>query len=76
LILTGDRIAAVCGLAAWTLMMISYVPTLRFYDRSVAWALLLPLIALFYTIATVDSAISYWTGRGGLWKGRVQDAGR
>jgi hypothetical protein len=36
----------------------------------------LPLIALFYTIATLDSAVRYWTGRGGLWKGRVQDAGR
>lgn len=76
LILTGDRIAAVCGLAAWILMMISYVPTLRFYGRSAAWAALLPLIALFYMMATVDSAIRYWTGRGGLWKGRVQDAGR
>jgi hopene-associated glycosyltransferase HpnB len=71
LILTGDRIAAVCGMAAWILMIVSYVPTLRFYRRSVAWAPLLPLIALFYTIATVDSAIRYWTGRGGLWKGRV-----
>jgi hopene-associated glycosyltransferase HpnB len=76
LIVTGNRIAATCGLAAWILMMISYVPTLRFYGRSVAWAPLLPLIALFYMIATVDSAIRYWTGHGGLWKGRVQDAGR
>jgi len=31
----------------------------------------LPLIALFYMIATVDSAIRYFAGRGGLWKGRV-----
>ena len=71
LILTGDRIAAVCGMAAWILMIVSYVPTLRFYRRSVAWAPVLPLIALFYMIATFDSAIRYWTGRGGLWKGRV-----
>ena len=71
LILTGDRIAVVCGMAAWILMIVSYVPTLRFYRRSVAWAPLLPLIALFYMIATVDSAIRYWTRRGGLWKGRV-----
>jgi hypothetical protein len=54
-------------------MMISYVPTLRFYRRSAAWALALPLIALFYMIATVDSAIRYWSGRGGVWKGRAQD---
>jgi hopene-associated glycosyltransferase HpnB len=73
LILTGDRVAISCGLAAWILMMISYAPTLRFYGRSVAWAPLLPLVALFYMIATLGSAIRYWSGRGGLWKGRVQD---
>jgi hopene-associated glycosyltransferase HpnB len=73
LILTGDRIAAACGVTAWILMIISYLPTLRFYRRSMAWALALPLIALFYMIATVDSAISYWSGRGGSWKGRAQD---
>jgi hopene-associated glycosyltransferase HpnB len=73
LILTGDRIAAACGITAWILMMISYLPTLRFYGRSVAWAPALPLIALFYMSATVDSAIHYWSGRGGLWKGRAQD---
>jgi hopene-associated glycosyltransferase HpnB len=76
LILTGDRIAAACGVAAWIPMMISYVPTLRFYRRSVAWAPLLPLVALFYMIATVDSAIRYFSGRGGFWKGRVQDTAR
>jgi DMSO/TMAO reductase YedYZ heme-binding membrane subunit len=76
LILTGDRVAAACGLAAWILMMIAYVPTLRFYRRSMAWALALPLVALFYMIATFDSAIRYFFGRGGLWKGRVQDTGR
>lgn len=73
LILTGDRVAISCGLAAWILMMISYAPTLRFYKRSLAWAPLLPIVALFYMIATLDSAIRYWSGRGGLWKGRVQD---
>jgi hopene-associated glycosyltransferase HpnB len=76
LILTGDRIAAGCGITAWILMMISYLHTLRFYRRSVAWALALPLIALFYMIATVASAVGYWTGRGGFWKGRAQDQPR
>ena len=71
LILTGDPIAAACGAAAWLSMSICYLPTLRFYDRSLAWAPLLPLVALFYVIATLDSAVRYWTGRGGLWKGRV-----
>lgn len=76
LILTGDRIAAACGMTAWILMIISYVPTLRFYRRSSAWTLVLPLIALFYMFATLDSAIRYWTGHGGLWKGRTQDGRR
>jgi hopene-associated glycosyltransferase HpnB len=72
LILTRDPIAIMCGATAWLLMIISYVPTLRLYDRSIAWAPLLPFAALFYIIATVDSAVRYWTGRGGLWKGRIQ----
>ena len=36
--------------------------------------LLLPLAALFYTAATIGSAIQYWRGRGGNWKGRFQAA--
>ncbi|HXA64109.1 MAG TPA: glycosyltransferase [Bryobacteraceae bacterium] len=74
LLLTGDPIAAGCGAAAWLLMSMSYVPTLRLYDRSIAWAPLLPRVALFYMVATVDSALRYWTGRGGEWKGRVHSA--
>ncbi len=74
LLFTRHPLAAIFGLAAWILMMISYAPTLRFYGRSVAWAPLLPLVALFYISATLDSALSYWTGRGGVWKDRVQDA--
>jgi hypothetical protein len=73
LLFTRNPMAAIFGLAAWFLMMISYAPTLRFYDRSVVWAPLLPLIALFYLSATFDSALAYWTGRGGMWKDRVQD---
>ena len=72
LILTRDPLAMALAAGSWLLMTISYVPVLRFYGRSLAIAPLLPLIALFYLIATVDSAIRYWTGRGGLWKGRVQ----
>jgi hopene-associated glycosyltransferase HpnB len=61
------------GIAAWVLMCIAYWPSLRLYGRSAAWAPLLPMVAAFYVIATVHSAISSWLGRGGLWKGRVQD---
>jgi hopene-associated glycosyltransferase HpnB len=71
LVFSRDPPAAVCGLVAWIAMTISYIPTLRFYGRSMAWAPLLPLIALFYLFATVDSAVRYWAGRGGVWRGRI-----
>ena len=74
LLFTRNPLAAIGGLAAWILMTIAYSPALRFYNQSVLWAPLLPLVALFYMAATVESAVSYWTGRGGVWKGRVQDA--
>jgi hopene-associated glycosyltransferase HpnB len=73
LLLTRNPLAAMFGLTAWILMTIAYAPALRFYGRSVAWAPWLPLIALFYISATIDSALAYWTGRGGMWKDRVQD---
>ena len=74
LFFTGKLLVVYGGFAAWSLMTVSYASALRFYGRSIAWAPLLPLIALFYISATFDSALAYWTGRGGLWKDRVQDA--
>jgi hopene-associated glycosyltransferase HpnB len=68
--------SAALGLGAWLLMAGAFLPTLRYYGRSPLWAPLLPLISLFYIGATVHSAVLYWRGRGGLWKGRVQDPGR
>lgn len=59
------------GAAAWALMTICYVPILRFYGLPVWRALTLPLVALFYTGATVHSAVQNWTGSGGMWKGRA-----
>ncbi|HSM85692.1 MAG TPA: glycosyltransferase [Candidatus Limnocylindrales bacterium] len=64
---------AALGGAAWLLMAICFVPTVRYYRLSPMWALLLPLSALFYMGATVHSAAKFWTGKGGQWKGRVQD---
>lgn len=67
------RWPAVLSGAAWLLMSIAYWPALRFYGRSAVWAPLLPVTAAFYTGATIWSAVQHWQGRGGLWKGRVQD---
>jgi len=63
----------VLGGAAWLLMTITYLPMVRFYGLNQAWALTLPLAAVFYMGATVHSAWKHWTGRGGEWKGRAQD---
>jgi hopene-associated glycosyltransferase HpnB len=60
------------GLAAWGLMAITYLPTVRFYRMSPLWAAALPMAAVFYTYATWVSAVRYWLGRGGQWKGRAQ----
>jgi hopene-associated glycosyltransferase HpnB len=60
------------GLAAWAMMSAAWFPALRFYRRSPLWAPLLPLVAAFYLGATFHSAVSYWRGRGGMWKGRAQ----
>jgi hopene-associated glycosyltransferase HpnB len=65
--------AAGMAATAWLLMSVSYFPALRFYNRGWFAAPLLPLVALFYLGATVHSAISYWLGSGGSWKGRIQD---
>jgi hopene-associated glycosyltransferase HpnB len=60
------------GLAAWALMTTTYLPTVRFYQISPIWAPLLPAAALFYSYSTCLSAVRYWLGRGGQWKGRAQ----
>lgn len=72
-LLTGNRSAMLLGLAGWLLMSVAYLPTVRFYKRSIAWSVCLPLVACFYMGATIYSAFQYWRGLGGEWKGRVQD---
>jgi hopene-associated glycosyltransferase HpnB len=68
-----SKFAVVCGGIAFALMMVAYAPMVRFYRLNPLWTLTLPLAAIFYMGATVHSAISYWCGSGGRWKGRVQD---
>ena len=72
LALFADGIAQVLGAVAWALMVVSYLPMLRFYGLSPLWALALPAVAAIYMAFTVDSAVQHWQGRGGAWKGRLQ----
>ena len=73
LLLTRSRLAIIVGAAAWAAMTITYLAMVRYYRLNPAWALTLPLAALFYLGATLHSAVKYWKGSGGDWKGRVQD---
>ena len=54
-------------------MTISYLPVLRLYRQPLVAAPLLPVVAIFYAAATIDSAVNHWRGRGGRWKGRVHN---
>jgi hopene-associated glycosyltransferase HpnB len=73
LLLTHSRLAIFMGAAAWAAMTMTYSTMVRYYRLNPAWSLTLPLAALFYLGATVHSAVKYWNGSGGDWKGRVQD---
>jgi hopene-associated glycosyltransferase HpnB len=68
---TTNWLLAMIGLLTWLLMLIAYLPTIRLYQISSWWASSLPAIALLYTLMTIDSAIQFWQGKGGNWKGRV-----
>jgi hopene-associated glycosyltransferase HpnB len=59
------------SLGSLVIMFVTYVPILRFYHRSLVWALGLPLIAALFLAMTWTSAIRYWRGERTRWKGRV-----
>jgi hopene-associated glycosyltransferase HpnB len=69
-VFAGHGAARAAGVLGWAAMIVAYVPTLRRFGVSVAWAGLLPVVAVFYTAATVGSAVDYWRGRGVVWKRR------
>lgn len=61
----------VSGIITWLLMSIAYFPTIKLYQLSFFWIFTLPAIAFLYGLMTFDSAICYWKGQGGAWKGRI-----
>ncbi len=64
--------ALAAGFLAELLMTAIYMPMVRFYGLPRAWALTLPVAALVYAAATLNSARLYHQGKGGQWKGRAQ----
>jgi hypothetical protein len=74
LALFGNGLSRWLGLGSWILMGLAFLPTLRFYRVSPLWGAALPAIAFVYVLFTLDSAWASARGRGGLWKGRVQES--
>ncbi len=64
----GAKVISAFALAA---LILSYLPTLKFYEQSRGWVLGLPLVATLYLAMTWSSAIRYWAGTGSRWKGRI-----
>ena len=64
--------AQAVGAVTWAMMAIALAPMLRLYGRPLIGGVALPAIAAAYVAFTFDSALQYWRGRGGYWKGRFQ----
>ncbi len=71
LVFAGGEAGWLAGVA-WLGMTVAYLPMVLFYELSPLWALVLPVVALVYLGATINSAWRHWRGQGGQWKGRVQ----
>ena len=71
-LLSDTPLAMALGGVAWLAMAASFLPILKLYRCPPLVALLLPAIAAFYMAATLGSAVQFWRGRGGAWKGRYQ----
>ena len=70
-IFTSNWLLITISIFTWLLMTRAYLPTIELYKLSIIWAFFLPAIALLYTLMTIDSAIKYYRGKGGAWKGRT-----
>lgn len=66
-----NEVAGVLALAAWILMAMTFLPTLRLYGLPRWRAFLLPIAAVLYSLMTFASALRHLTGDGGSWKGRT-----
>jgi hopene-associated glycosyltransferase HpnB len=70
-VLSSNNLIRSLSLGSLVIMLLTYIPILRFYNRSLAWALGLPLIAALFLAMAWTSAIRYWRGERTRWKGRV-----
>lgn len=67
----GSGSMLIAASAALGIMLLTYIPTLQFYNLSWFWALALPVIAALFLAMTWTSAIRYWSGEQVRWRGRA-----
>ena len=72
LFFTGDDPTWIMASTTVSLMTTTFLLTVLYFRLSPIWAFTLPIAAFFYGYATCVSAVRYWLGRGGQWKGRAQ----
>ena len=70
-LLVPEQSTRYLGLAAWTVMSLTYLPTLIFYRRNPFWVLALPMVGALYLGMTWSSALRYWQGERSRWKDRT-----
>ncbi len=76
LVVLSRGLPQMVGALTWVLMAAAIVPTMRLYGQPLASGFALPAIAAAYVAFTIESALEYWRGRGGYWKGRFQAPAR
>ena len=65
----GGSLVVVSGALAG--MILTYLPTLRFYRLSPLWGLALPVIGAIYLAMTWCSALRYYRRERARWKDRI-----
>jgi len=67
----GHGLGSLLGFLGWAAIGGAYLPTLQRFGLKPGWAVFLPAVAVFYTAATLGSALDHFRGRGVIWKQRA-----
>ena len=70
LIIQSDYYFKIINLISINLMIISFIPTARFYSLNFVFYLSLPFSSFIYMLMTISSAYNYYFKSGNIWKGR------
>jgi hopene-associated glycosyltransferase HpnB len=59
------------SVVAYLMMIVTYLPVLKYYERNPLWACTLPVTGVLYLCMTWGSAFRHWRGTGAIWKNRA-----